>query len=663
MDVVNVSSGISGESNEGVSGGMVDGSESKTLAEEIPSDKGVLSEGVRVSEESMVLDGELNSVSGSGWNVVESGSLEISEKHDPSKSRVVEMMSRDNGWGRWGFMDLVGRVLDGRFSMDEEVEDVKTSGDGREANLVTGMNAWQGVIGEPASVNGNDVEITDIDKDSDKLKSDCLVEETGFIENQNLVSNELVPDGKLETHEESNVSADNGNEVERTDNDKDSDTLNSDCLVEETGLNGNQDLVSNELVPDGTLEGSEVIDVNFLVPKTRGEHHITEKEGEYYVSDLVWGKVRSHPWWPGQIFEPTDASDKAAKHFKRGSYLIAYFGDQTFAWNEGSKIKPFRLHFSQMEKQSNSDGFSHAVHCALDEVARRVELGLSCPCLPEEVQDKFKIQVVSNAGIWEKSSIRAGGDILSSAATFSPGELVQFLESVAGCPQSKTDRLQFTTVKSQLLAFNRWKGHYALSVLEECGGLLEDDTQVTLKGDGKDFEGAYDFSSKKRKSTARGGSSQKRKHPSGDEDCRNIKQKHISALMSSSSSTLQNVDGKKSIKRTGRKPVSETINSIPSNPKVKRRKSLLSTSPGGDISSQSKRSGEKSGETTLRSRGGTLASDGGGESQMVEIIPEDIPTPDVILSKLILAAKIPMQGFNVMISEVDFFVNSGIRFV
>ncbi|KAI3447621.1 hypothetical protein Pfo_004286 [Paulownia fortunei] len=650
--VVNVSSGVSGaasgESNKGVSGGMVDGLESKTLMEN-PSDKGVLGDGVRVSEESKVLDGESNSetvISGSGWKLVESGSLEINDKHDASKNRVVEMMSRNNGWESWGVMDLVGRVLDGKFCMDQEVEDVNNSEDGCELNPVADMSAWQGVIGEPTSENRIDIKRTAIDKDSDKLDLGYPGEGTGLNANQDLVANGLVPDGKLETEEVNNVKPD----------------------VRIPVVRGEQE-VNN-------------VKADLLIRKARGEHYITDKEGEYYVSDLVWGKVRSHPWWPGQIFAPSAASDKAKKYFKRESYLIAYFGDQTFAWNEGSKIKPFQMNFCQMEKQSNTDGFCHAVHCALDEVARRVELGLSCPCLPQRVHDKIKFQVVANAGIREESSRRAGGDNLSTAASFLPGELVQFLESLAECPKSKTDRLKFTIAKAQLLAFNRWKGHYELPVLEECGGLLEDDTQFTVKGAGKDSlevtggllpgpvsEGAYDFPSKKRKSTARDGSSRKPKHLSGDEECPKIKEKFISALMSSSSSSLQN-DDEKSVKKTGRRPISsgrnrETINSIPSNSKVKRQKILLSTSPSGDVASQSKtylrvgericravESGEKSSIATLRS-GGTLASDGAGKSRRVEMITAEIPTPDVILSKLILAAKNPMQGHDVMISVVD----------
>ena len=49
---------------------------------------------------------------------------------------------------------------------------------------------------------------------------------------------------------------------------------------------------------------------------------------------------------------------------------MAYFGDQTFAWNEASLIKPYLMPFSQMEIQSNTEAFRHAVDCALVSVAQ-----------------------------------------------------------------------------------------------------------------------------------------------------------------------------------------------------------------------------------------------------------------------------------------------------
>ncbi|MCE3052112.1 hypothetical protein HAX54_051612 [Datura stramonium] len=94
------------------------------------------------------------------------------------------------------------------------------------------------------------------------------------------------------------------------------------------------------------------------------------------------------------------------KYFKKNSYLIAYFGDQTFAWNEASSVKPFRMYFSQMEKQSNSEHFSYAVNCALDEISRRVEYGLACPCLLEESRAKMKSQIDVDSGIQEESNMR-----------------------------------------------------------------------------------------------------------------------------------------------------------------------------------------------------------------------------------------------------------------
>ncbi|KAL6496255.1 hypothetical protein OROGR_029513 [Orobanche gracilis] len=499
-----------------------------------------------------------------------------------------------------------------------EVEDVGTYKNGCEVNVVTDTNMWPIVIGEPSSVENSNTGRIVVEKDSDDLVPDYLVEGTDLEDDQDSLPNELVPDG--------------------TGLKWDQDSLSIELAQPGgTGLNGDQDSLSNELVPDGAFETSEVNKVQvgaFFIPKTRGEQQITEK-GKYYFSDLVWGKVKSHPWWPGQIFPATAASDKAAKYFRKQSYLIAYFGDQTFAWNEESQLRPFHMYFSQMQKQSNSDEFNHAMSRALDEVTRRVEFGLSCSCLSEEVHDKIKIQVVSNAGIHEDKNIIDGGDNLSIAAFFLPEYLFEFLELVAECPRHKTDRLQFTTAKAQLLAFNRWKGHYKLPVFEGYVGLFEDDTQVNVKEEGP-FP--YDFSSYKRILSVRDGSIQKRKHPAGEKEFPTLKEKRISALMSCTS-ILSKLD-EKPVKRVGRWPISSGNNSernnyIASNSKAKRQKNMLPTSPFG----------EKSRKADLRKS---------KDPDLVEIIPLEIPTPDVIRSKLILSAKVPMQGFKIMISEVDF---------
>ncbi|XP_054815718.1 PWWP domain-containing protein 5-like isoform X1 [Prosopis cineraria] len=196
-----------------------------------------------------------------------------------------------------------------------------------------------------------------------------------------------------------------------------------------------------------------------------------EKEGDFSVSDMVWGKVRSHPWWPGQIFDPSDASEKAMKHYKKDCFLVAYFGDRTFAWNEASQLKSFRAHFSNIEKQSNSESFHNAVDCAIDEVLRRVEFGLACSCVPKDAYGKIKFQNVENAGIREEISLRYGLDESLNANSFSPDKLLEYLEDLSQCPTGGFDRLELGIAKAQLLAFYRLKGYSCLPEFQYCGGL------------------------------------------------------------------------------------------------------------------------------------------------------------------------------------------------
>ncbi|EOX97105.1 Tudor/PWWP/MBT superfamily protein [Theobroma cacao] len=140
---------------------------------------------------------------------------------------------------------------------------------------------------------------------------------------------------------------------------------------------------------------------------------MSEEEGEFSVPCLIWGKVRSHPWWPGQIFDPSDASEKAVKYHKEDCFLVAYFGDRTFAWNEASFLKPFRTHFSQIEKQSNSESFQNA-----------------------DAYDNITFQKVENTGFQQESSIRDGVDVSLSASSFEPDKLVDYMKALAESPSA-----------------------------------------------------------------------------------------------------------------------------------------------------------------------------------------------------------------------------------
>ncbi|XAR69033.1 Non-specific serine/threonine protein kinase [Bertholletia excelsa] len=369
--------------------------------------------------------------------------------------------------------------------------------------------------------------------------------------------------------------------------------------------------------------------------------------GKFCVFDLVWGKVRSHPWWPGQIIDPSDSSEKAKRYYRQGSFLIAYFGDHSFAWNEESRIKPFRLHFSQMEKQSNSEAFCHAVDCALEEVSRRVECGLACSCLPKEVYDKIKGQIIVNAGIREELTKRDGTDEFSSATTFMPGKFVQYMKALAQSPHVGTDRLGFVTARAQLLAFYRWKAFNQLP--------LEDVAQVPL---GKRKLGKL-------------GDFWMNKEISSDGVYPRKKERCMADLMSACSPNLSNGESK-----------SERVTSFPSVKKPKTcdpevddsRKKNMKTS----VLPVRKRKFSKYGERIRRIASQLAASTpklkygsqktawkngniktpswaSSEKSQRIEDITMEYPPPDKMLLQLYVAARDPLRGYSSLISSVSFF--------
>lgn len=298
--------------------------------------------------------------------------------------------------------------------------------------------------------------------------------------------------------------------------------------------------------PVSESTGNESNSINIVIdlsPRMNSIRNVksTAFKPDFAIGDLVWGKVRSHPWWPGQICDPASATRKAKKYFKKDGYLIAYFGDHTFAWNDTSMIKPFLKHFSQMETLSNTEDFHYATACVLEEVSRRVEFGLACSCISEEVYANLKSQMIINAGIREDSSKRDGGDRSLTVGSFEPIKLIEYIKELAQVPYDGTDKLELAIARSQLLAFNRKKGYSQLPEFDMLGGLLENDTDILPSGDKKhcnevskavDPEQKDDGSvSVKGKSKIRSSSSLKRKLTSEDSALPRKKEKILKDLI------------------------------------------------------------------------------------------------------------------------------------
>jgi hypothetical protein len=185
-----------------------------------------------------------------------------------------------------------------------------------------------------------------------------------------------------------------------------------------------------------------------------------EGEGsrDFAPPDLVWAKVRSHPWWPGQVFDPADASDVALQHRRPGAPLVAYFWDRTFAWNDASALLPFRSNFTRFSAQSTMSGFVSAVDAALQEVGRRVELGLSCSCFGSTISTKQEV---------ENSGVRHGayGAVVDSGYmrdAFNCKTFLDYISALGKRPLAGADLLDLATAKAQLRAFNRTRGPRSL---------------------------------------------------------------------------------------------------------------------------------------------------------------------------------------------------------
>ncbi|XP_074572928.1 LOW QUALITY PROTEIN: uncharacterized protein LOC141829372 [Curcuma longa] len=203
----------------------------------------------------------------------------------------------------------------------------------------------------------------------------------------------------------------------------------------------------------------------------------SKDEYGFSISDLVWGKVKSHPWWPGQIFDASDASDLALKYQKKDNFLVAYFGDKTFAWCDESQLKHFEIHFPQLEKQSSSDVFTSAVNGTLDEFSRRIGLGMTCFCLPEV--GSINCQKVENAGVRKGSN----GYMLDRPAIlsyFEPDELLEYIKNLAQFPHYDTDRMSLVLANAQLKAFYRSKGYPELPSFNFFdGGIIDCDDDIS----------------------------------------------------------------------------------------------------------------------------------------------------------------------------------------
>ncbi|KAF5954712.1 hypothetical protein HYC85_007568 [Camellia sinensis] len=178
----------------------------------------------------------------------------------------------------------------------------------------------------------------------------------------------------------------------------------------------------------------------------------------YEVGDMVWGKVKSHPWWPGQIFDEASASPSICRAEKEGQVLVAFYGDGTYGWFEPGRLIPFDFHYTEKSKQTNTPEFLTAVGEAVDEVKRRAALGLTCRCRnpnifrPKSVEGFFEVDVsgFQPGGLYSKKQIERARDAFQSS------KILSFMKRLALMPQDDVQRnVEWTNNVALVLAYRR----------------------------------------------------------------------------------------------------------------------------------------------------------------------------------------------------------------
>ncbi|WOG84363.1 hypothetical protein DCAR_0103546 [Daucus carota subsp. sativus] len=184
-----------------------------------------------------------------------------------------------------------------------------------------------------------------------------------------------------------------------------------------------------------------------------------EKTGSFYeVGDLVWGKVKSHPWWPGQVYSEELASVAVRRSKTEGYVLVAFFGDCSYGWFDPSELVPFDSSYAEKAQQTSLRTFVKAVEEAVDEASRRRTLGLACRCRnaynfrPTTVSGYLTVDV----GDFENGAVYSVDQIRKSRDDFRPREMLNFVNQLAlSSVNVEHEAIDFVKNKATALAYRK----------------------------------------------------------------------------------------------------------------------------------------------------------------------------------------------------------------
>ena len=80
-----------------------------------------------------------------------------------------------------------------------------------------------------------------------------------------------------------------------------------------------------------------------------------EKNDSFKKGDVVWAKVKGHPWWPGQIRRINIKQSKTDQQDKQTIYRINFIGENTHVDLPQAKVENFEAKYdkySQIKKKT-----------------------------------------------------------------------------------------------------------------------------------------------------------------------------------------------------------------------------------------------------------------------------------------------------------------------
>ncbi|KAH9328493.1 hypothetical protein KI387_000601 [Taxus chinensis] len=206
----------------------------------------------------------------------------------------------------------------------------------------------------------------------------------------------------------------------------------------------NQPVLENDN-DDGDFASENSTPVKDNVPDICKDLKVEEKDmccylgrvSKFQEGDMVWAKVKSHPWWPGQVYNPIFAAPKARK-LKPDHMLIAFFGDSSYGWFLESDLVPFEVNYAQKSKQTTQRGFVKAVEEAVDEISRRAALGLMCTCRNGDAFRPRRQEGYVNVDVqgYVTSGLYLAGQIEAAKNAFDPADMLSFVRCLAVSPGS-----------------------------------------------------------------------------------------------------------------------------------------------------------------------------------------------------------------------------------